>query len=202
MAVPSQFLDELRSRITVSELIATKVKLIRRGREATGLCPFHNEKTPSFTVNDEKGFYHCFGCGAHGDIISFTMQIEGLSFPEAIEKLAGFAGLMVPRDIKENKEEVNKVVSLQQVMEKACNWFENQLRKPDGDKGLKYLRSRGFSETTISKFRLGFAPDGRGKFRQEMLEMGGSLEQLVDCGLVKYNEHTASPRDYFFNRVI
>lgn len=202
MAVPSQFLDELRGRITVSELISTKVKLVRRGREATGLCPFHNEKTPSFTVNDEKGFYHCFGCGAHGDIISFTMQIEGLSFPEAIEKLAGFAGLMVPRDIKENKEEVNKVVSLQQVMEKACNWFENQLRKPDGDKGLKYLRSRGFSETTISKFRLGFAPDGRGKFRQEMLEMGGSLEQLVDCGLVKYNEHTASPRDYFFNRVI
>ena len=202
MAVPTQFLDELRGRITVSELISTKVKLVRRGREATGLCPFHNEKTPSFTVNDEKGFYHCFGCGAHGDIISFAMQIEGLSFPEAIEKLAGFAGLMVPRDIKENKEEVNKVVSLQQVMEKACNWFENQLRKPDGDKGLKYLRSRGFSETTISKFRLGFAPDGRGKFRQEMLEMGASLEQLVDCGLVKYNEHTASPRDYFFNRVI
>ena len=73
MAVPSQFLDELRARITVSELIATKVKLVRRGREATGLCPFHNEKTPSFTVNDEKGFYHCFGCGAHGDIISFIM---------------------------------------------------------------------------------------------------------------------------------
>tara|TARA_B110000116_G_scaffold131258_1_gene113916 strand:- start:4585 stop:6390 length:1806 start_codon:yes stop_codon:yes gene_type:complete len=202
MAVPSQFLDELRSRITVSELIATKVKLIRRGREATGLCPFHNEKTPSFTVNDEKGFYHCFGCGAHGDIISFTMQIDGLIFPEAIEKLAGFAGLVVPRETKEDKEETKKVITLQQVMEKACNWFENQLRKPDGDKGLKYLRGRGFSETTISKFRLGFAPDARGKFRQEMLEMGVSLEQLVDCGLAKYNEHSTSHRDYFFNRVI
>ena len=202
MAVPSQFLDELRARITVSELIATKVKLVRRGREATGLCPFHNEKTPSFTVNDEKGFYHCFGCGAHGDIISFIMQIEGLSFPEAIEKLAGFSGLPIPKDTKENREEVKKVLSLQEVMEKACNWFENQLRKPHGDRGLKYLLGRGFSETTISKFRLGFAPDGRGIFRQEMLEMGVSLEQLVDCGLVKNNEHSNSPRDYFFNRVI
>ena len=104
MAFPPQFLDELRARISVSEVIASKVRLNRRGRESIGLCPFHNEKTPSFTANDDKGFYHCFGCGAHGDIISFTMETEGLNFPEAVEKLAGMAGLPVPRQTPEERE--------------------------------------------------------------------------------------------------
>src|SRR5690606_40272161 len=104
MAIPPDFLDELRSRVTLSEVVGRRVKLVKRGRERTGLCPFHNEKTPSFTVSDDKGFYHCFGCGAHGSAIDFVMNSEGLSFPEAVERLAGQAGLAVPQDHPEDRQ--------------------------------------------------------------------------------------------------
>src|SRR3546814_20174507 len=97
MALPDRFLDEIRSRTGLAEVVGRRVRLIRKGREFSGLCPFHNEKTPSFTVSEEKGFYHCFGCGAHGDVIRFVMRSENLSFPEALERLAGTAGLAVPR---------------------------------------------------------------------------------------------------------
>jgi len=97
MAFPPEFLDELRARTDLAGLIGRRAKLIKRGREYTALCPFHNEKTPSFTVSPDKGFYHCFGCGAHGDAIAFLMQSEGLSFPESVERLAGLAGLEVPK---------------------------------------------------------------------------------------------------------
>src|ERR1700754_1355954 len=96
MAFPPEFVEELRNRITLSEVIGRKVTLKRKGREYAGLCPFHNEKTPSFWVNDQKSFFHCFGCGAHGDAIAFTMRIEGLTFPDAVEKLAHDVGLAVP----------------------------------------------------------------------------------------------------------
>ena len=104
MAFPQAFLDELRARTGLAELVGRRVRLVRRGREHTGLCPFHNEKTPSFTVNEDKGFYHCFGCGAHGSAIDFVMQTENLSFPEAVEKLALEAGLEVPRERPEDRE--------------------------------------------------------------------------------------------------
>ena len=103
MSLPQSFLDELRARIGLAALIGRRVRLQRRGREYHGLCPFHNEKTPSFTVNEEKGFFHCFGCGAHGDALSFVMQSEGLSFPEAVERLAAEAGLEVPQPTPEAK---------------------------------------------------------------------------------------------------
>ncbi len=202
MAFPPQFLDELRARISVSEVIAPKVRLTRRGRESTGLCPFHNEKTPSFTANDDKGFYHCFGCGAHGDIISFVMETEGLSFPEAVEKLAAMAGLAVPRQSPEDRERAKDRATLQQVMEQACGWFENQLAQPGGRAALEYLRGRGFSDETIGKFRLGYAPDGRGRLRQALEGRGITLEQITEGGLVKLPEGGGEPRDYFFNRVI
>src|SRR5690606_14454888 len=96
MSFPPEFLNELRDRLAVSEIVGQRVRLQRKGREFQGLCPFHNEKTPSFTVNDDKGFYHCFGCGAHGDVITFAMNTEALSFPEAVEKLAQLVGLQVP----------------------------------------------------------------------------------------------------------
>ncbi len=97
MAFPPQFLDEIRSRLACSEVIGKRVRLVRKGREYSGLCPFHNEKTPSFTVNDDKGFFHCFGCGAHGDVIGFAMRIDNLQFLDAVEQLAGLAGLEMPR---------------------------------------------------------------------------------------------------------
>ena len=104
MAFPPQFLDELRARLPVSEVVGRKVRLTRKGREFSGLCPFHNEKTPSFTVNDDKAFYHCFGCGQHGDVITFVMETEGQSFPEAVERLATQAGLQVPQSSPEERE--------------------------------------------------------------------------------------------------
>ncbi|MCZ6591952.1 MAG: DNA primase [Alphaproteobacteria bacterium] len=202
MAFPPQFLDELRARISVSEVIAPKVRLNRRGRESIGLCPFHNEKTPSFTANDDKGFYHCFGCGAHGDIISFTMETEGLNFPEAVEKLAGMAGLPVPRQTPEERERAKDRATLQQVMEQACAWFENQLAQPGGRQALDYLRGRGFSDETIERFRLGYAPDGRGRLGQALETRNVTRAQLVEGGLVKLPDGGGEPRDYFFNRVI
>ncbi len=202
MAFPPQFLDELRARISVSEVIAPKVRLTRRGRESLGLCPFHSEKTPSFTANDDKGFYHCFGCGAHGDIITFTMETEGLNFPEAVEKLAGLAGLPVPRQSPEERERAKDRATLQQVMEQASAWFENQLAQPGGRQALDYLRSRGFTDDTIGQFRLGYAPDGRGRLGQALEARDITREQLIEAGLVKLPDGGGEPRDYFFNRVI
>ena len=98
MAFPPGFMDELRNRITLSELVGRRVVLKRKGREYAGLCPFHNEKTPSFWVNDQKNFFHCFGCGAHGDAIGFTMRIDNVPFPEAVERLAAEAGIAVPQE--------------------------------------------------------------------------------------------------------
>jgi DNA primase len=206
MAISPQFLDELRTRLAVSGLVGRRVRLVRKGREHTGLCPFHSEKTPSFTVNDDKGFYHCFGCGAHGDVISFVMESEGLSFPEAIEKLAGEAGLEVPRSTPEERVRDARRANLYEVVERACTWFESQLRSPEGRAGYDYLRGRGFDDAVIARHRLGFAPDRRGRLSAAMKAQGIDHTQLVEAGLIKLPEGAgapkAEPRDYFFNRVI
>src|SRR5579885_3717730 len=112
MSFPPRFLDELRARVSLAEIIGRRVKLVRRGWEFIGLCPFHNEKTPSFSVVEDKGFYHCFGCGAHGDAIGFTMQTENLSFPEAVEQLARRAGLEVPKATPEERQRAERAATL------------------------------------------------------------------------------------------
>jgi DNA primase len=202
MAFPPQFLDELRARLPVSEVVGKKVRLTRKGREHLGLCPFHNEKTPSFTVNDDKAFYHCFGCGQHGDVISFAMETEGLSFPEAIERLAAQAGLEVPQSSPEERARAKVRATLYDVVEQVCAWYEEQLAQPGGRAGYDYLRDRGFSDETIARFRLGFAPDGRGRLLEVMESRGVRLDQLVEAGLLKIPEGGGDPRDYFFNRVM
>ncbi|PPR24977.1 MAG: DNA primase, partial [Alphaproteobacteria bacterium MarineAlpha10_Bin3] len=160
MAFPNRLLEDIRARTGLADAIARKVKLTRRGREYVGLCPFHHEKSPSFTVNEEKGFYHCFGCGAHGDVISFVMNTAGLSFPEAVERLAGDAGLEIPVETPEARAQAKRQAGLHDVMAAACTWFEGQLRAPAGRAALDYLHARGLLDSTIQKFRLGFAPDG------------------------------------------
>ncbi|MBO6783275.1 MAG: DNA primase [Alphaproteobacteria bacterium] len=202
MAFPPQFLDELRARLPVSEVVGRKVRLVRKGREFSGLCPFHNEKTPSFTVNDEKAFYHCFGCGAHGDVISFAIETEGLSFPEAVEKLAGQAGLQVPQSTPEEKARAKVRATLYDVVEAVCAWYEENLRSSEGRAAYDYLRGRGFSDETIRQFRLGYAPDGRGRLLQAMESRGIRRDQLVEAGLIKLPEGGGDPRDYFFDRVM
>lgn len=158
MSIPKQFIDDIRSRLTLSEIIGKRIKVSRAGRESKACCPFHHEKTPSFTINDQKGFYHCFGCGAHGDVVGFVMQHDNLSFMDAVETLAAQAGLQVPQSTPEEKEKFEKQKSLYDITEAAAKWFENQLFSKSGKEALQYLIGRGLSEETIRNFRIGYAP--------------------------------------------
>jgi DNA primase len=182
--------------------VGRKVKLIRKGREHSGLCPFHNEKTPSFTVNDEKGFYHCFGCGAHGDVVGFAMRSQSLSFPEAVERLASEAGLEVPRATPEEREKARHEATLYDAMEAACLYYEKALRTPEGLGALDYLHSRSLSEETIARFRLGFAPESRTAMKTTLLGNGITLEMLIEAGLLIAPEGGREPFDRFRGRVI
>lgn len=183
MAFPPQFLDELKTRVSVVEVVGKSVKLIRKGREHWGCCPFHNEKTPSFSVSDEKGFYHCFGCGSHGSAIDFVMNTQGMSFPEAVKYLADQAGLQVPEETPEQRERAKRAETLYEVMELAAAFYEKQLRMPSGREALSYLLGRGLSEATIAKFRLGFAPDNREGLKAALAKEGVSDAQMVEAGL-------------------
>ncbi len=202
MSFPPGFLDEIRARVPLAGIVGRRVKLARRGREHTGLCPFHNEKTPSFTLNEDKGFYHCFGCGAHGDVIGFIMQTEGLSFPEAVERLAGEAGLEVPRPTPEARAAAARQATLLEALEAAASWFEEQLSGAAGARARAYLESRGLDPDSISAFRLGFAPDRRGLLRSALNARGIDDGRLAEAGLIKIPEDGGDPRDYFFNRII
>jgi len=159
MSLPKAFLDEIRARIPLSDIIGKRMKLTRAGREFKGCCPFHKEKTPSFYVNDQKSFYHCFGCGAHGDSIRFLMDHDNLKFMEAVEQLAGVAGMQVPKPTPEDAQKFKQQMSLYDMMEAASKWYEAQLYKPENKKILQYLLERGLSAETIKSFRIGFAPE-------------------------------------------
>src|SRR6516162_11389559 len=132
MAFPPGFLDELRSRISLSGLIGRSVKLVRRGREFAGLCPFHHEKTASFYVVEDKSFFHCFGCGPHGDAIGFVMRADNLDFLEAVEKLAAQAGLAVPQATPEERGRARRQRTLFEVLEAAASFYEHGLWAPAG----------------------------------------------------------------------
>lgn len=202
MTIPSEFLERLRQLVPLADVVGRKVRLTKRGREHQGLCPFHNEKTPSFTLNEDKGFYHCFGCGAHGDVVGFVMRSEGLSFPEAVEKLAAEAGLAMPRPSPEERQKQRQRADLYEVLEAACQWFESSLASGVGKEARAYLQRRGVSDASCSSFRLGFAPDRRGALRQAMHARGIDDDHLVAAGLIKQPEDGGAPRDYFFNRLI
>ncbi len=204
MAFPPGFLEELRARLSMSDIVGRKVSLKRRsGSEYAGLCPFHNEKTPSFTVNDKKGFFHCFGCGAHGDAVGFVMKTEGLSFPESVEKLAREVGLAVPRATPAERERADRVSTLQQVVEEAARWFQKQLRLPVGRHGLDYLRGRGLEDATIDDFRLGFAPDSRDGLLSYLKRENVPIEKIVEAGLaIQPDGDHREPYDRFRGRVM
>src|SRR5579864_6083068 len=201
MAFPPRFLDELRARVSLAEIVGRRVRLIKRGREYVGLCPFHNEKTPSFSVVEEKGFYHCFGCGAHGDVIGFVMQTENLAFPEAVEQLARRAGLEVPKATPEERQRAERAATLQGAMEAACAFFEAQLRAPEGRAAREYLSNRGLDDAAIKRFRLGYAPDGREALKRAL---GGKFPEplLIEAGLIHQSDDGRAPFDYFRNRVM
>lgn len=197
-----KFLDELRAKISIADVVGAKVKLTRKGREHTGLCPFHNEKTPSFTVNEAKGFYHCFGCGAHGDIIKFEMDANGLTFMEAVEKLAHKVGLEVPRMSHESKEQVEKRASQYDIMELAAKFFEKNLRLTGGRQALDYLYNRGFDDEIIKKFRLGYAPNTNG-LKAQLASKGIEEREMAELGLIAVPEDkNRRSHDFFRDRVM
>lgn len=202
MADLQKFCDELREKVSIVDVVGAKVKLVRKGREYQACCPFHNEKTPSFTVNESKGFYHCFGCGAHGDIIKFEMEANNLSFMEALEKLAEKAGLQVPRDSYVKTEDVERRNSLYDIMELACKFFEKSLRMPDGIRALDYLAHRGFGDDIIQKFRLGYAPNNNG-LKTYLSSKGVNDKEMNELGLLTIPEDkTRRPHDFFRDRVM
>lgn len=157
MSLPPAFLDELRARTGLAALIGRRVKLVRAGREMKGCCPFHNEKSPSFYVNEDKGFYHCFGCGAHGDAIGFQMAMDGQSFMEAVRTLADAAGLDVPQP--ERSPEQQRRAGLQDLVAAAEQWYCAQLETAAAAHARAYLEQRGISGELVARFSLGFAPD-------------------------------------------
>jgi len=201
MAFPPRFLDELRQRVSLAEIVGRRVKLTRRGREYVGLCPFHKEKTPSFSAVEDKGFFHCFGCGAHGDVIGFVMQTESLSFPEAVEQLARQAGLEVPQETREERERAVREATLQGAVDAACAFFERMLYGPEGREARNYLDRRGLDEETIRRFRLGYAPESRDALKRALAkQMPEAL--LIEAGLLRRPEGGGETYDYFRDRVI
>ncbi|WP_343060492.1 DNA primase [Sphingomonas rhizophila] len=201
MILSPAFLEELRARTTLSAVISPSVKLIKAGREFKACCPFHNEKTPSFTVNDEKGFYHCFGCGAHGDAIRFLTDNRGLPFMEAVKELAGKAGMDVPAPDPRARERAEAAAGLHDVTEAAQRWFVEQLNGVEGGAARDYLKGRGIGAATIQRFGLGFAPDSRGKLKAALSSLGE--DKLVETGmLIRPDEGGRDPYDRFRGRLM
>jgi DNA primase len=201
MALQPGFLDELRGRVSLSGQIGRKVKLVRRGREYVGLCPFHHEKTPSFYVVEDKSFFHCFGCGAHGDVIGFVMRADNLDFIEAVEKLAGEAGLAVPRATPQERQLARRQKTLLDALEAAAAFYEDRLWSPAGGRARDYLIGRGLDSETIRRFRLGWAPDDRRALRRSLMpDFPEPL--LIEAGLLHQSSDAGEPLDYFRDRVM
>lgn len=197
-----KFLDELRSKVSIADVVSEKVKLTRKGREYLGLCPFHNEKTPSFTVNEVKGFYHCFGCGAHGDIVKFEMEANNLPFIDAIEKLSRKAGVPLPKFSKEKSAEQEKKQSLYDIMELASAYYEKNLYLTAGKSALEYFYHRGLDDEIIKKFRLGYAPNNNG-LKAYLSSKGVNEHDMIELGLISIPEDkNRSVHDFFRDRVM
>jgi DNA primase len=201
MAFPPGFLDELRSRVSLADLVGKRVRLTRKGREYGGLCPFHNEKTPSFYVVEDKGFFHCFGCGAHGDAVGFVMRSENLDFIEAVERLAGIAGVQVPQQTPFEREKAQRQKTLLEALAAAAKFYEERLWSPGGLRGREYLAARGLDEETMRRFRLGWAGEDRNALRRA-LTPEFPLPLLMEAGLLHASDYGGEPYDYFRERVI
>ena len=200
MTLSPQFLDELRARTTLSALVGRTVKLTRAGREFKACCPFHNEKTPSFYVNDEKGFYHCFGCQAHGDAIRWLTDQRGLAFMDAVKDLADAAGMAVPAPDPRSQERAERAAGLYEVMEGAAAWFTEQLEGVEGAAARDYLQRRGTGEATRRRFGFGLAPDSRGKLKVALKKFGN--DKLIEAGLLIKPEDDREPYDRFRGRLM
>jgi DNA primase len=195
-------LEEILRRTDLVQLVGRRVRLQRRGRVFWGLCPFHKEKSPSFKVENERRNYKCFGCGAGGHAFKWLMETEGLSFPEAVERLAHEAGVDLPKWKPEDEAREQKKKSLYAIIDSACGFFEQQLRSPLGAAARNYLLSRGVGEEAWRQFRLGYAPSGHSVLLDHLRAAGASAEDAVAAGLSRQGDDGRTVRDFFFDRVM
>ena len=202
MKFTHDFLDEIRARVPLSQVVGSRVKLKKEGREWRGLSPFNAERTPSFYVNDLKRFYHDFSSGRSGDVFTFLVEVENLSFPEAVERLAGMAGLELPRRDPESAARDKKRATLAEVLGLAAQLYERALNEPVGAKARGYLADRGLDPVTQRAFGLGFAQGERFALRDALAAKGIDSEQMIDAGLLVHGEGIAVPYDRFQNRVM
>lgn len=202
MRFTPSFLDEIRARVPVSEVVRRRVQLKKAGREWKGLSPFNPEKSPSFTVNDQKGFYHCFSSGKHGDQFGFLMETEGLSFPEAVERLANLAGLPLPVSSPDEEKREAKRKTLHDVVELAAKFFEENLQARSGARARGYLADRGISPETQARFRIGYASAERFALKEHLGGKGISNEDMIEAGLLIAGDDIPVPFDRFRERVM
>jgi DNA primase len=202
MRFTPQFLDELKARLPVSEVVGRRVKLVRSGREFKGLSPFNKEKTPSFFVNDQKQAWFDFSSGKNGSIFDFVMQSEGVSFPEAVERLAQMAGMPLPKVSREDEARDARRKTLHDVVELAAKFFQDTLASRTGAKARGYLADRGLDPATQLKFRLGFAPGERFALKEHLGSHGIPVEDMVEAGLLISGDDIPLPFDRFRDRVM
>ncbi len=202
MSFPKQFIQDLNDRTVLSELIGKKVKLTRAGRdEFKGCCPFHNEKTPSFTLNNQKGFYHCFGCGAHGDAIKFLQENDNLSFMEAVEQLAALNGMQVPKASPEERERFEQKKTLYDLLEDVTIFFEQALGHER--EAMQYLKGRELSDGTIKLFRLGYAPADGQALGNFLKDKGYAVKDMIEAGVLRNSTRNQGETYSFFrDRII
>ncbi len=202
MAFPAHFIEEIKNRISVSSVVGRHVKLQRRGREYVGLSPFKSEKTPSFTVNDDKQFYHCFATGKHGSIFDFLMETQGLSFVEAIERLAAEAGLSMPERDPQEAAKAEQRQGLSHWMTKASEWFIQQLNTSDAANARDYLSRRGLGQELKDKFGVGYAPAHKNGLSGYLTGLGASPEDLLSAGLTIKPDDGRPMFDRFRDRIM
>lgn len=202
MSLPDGFLDEIKARVRPSDIIGRSVALKRQGREWVGLSPFKKERTPSFFVNDEKGFYHCFASQKHGDVISWLQETQGLSFIEAVEALAAEAGLDMPKPDPQAARTEERKKSLVEWMEAAQSFFERKLKSSEAGEARGYLERRGLSMKECERFSIGYAPNSRRALKDALIAQGAPIAELVEIGLLIAPEDGGEPYDRFRDRVM
>ena len=200
MAVPPEFIEDLRQRVPLSDVVGRRVKLIRKGRRHSGLCPFHAEKTPSFSVVDDDGFYHCFGCGVHGDAISFLREMDGLEFMEAVERLAEMAGLAVPNTVPQDLATSRQRKATLDILEETTLFFEAAMQRDDGRNATRYLKQRRLDSAIVKTYRIGYSP--RMGLRAALKDKGFSDDDMLAAGVIRKSDRDGSLYDYFRDRVM
>ncbi len=193
----NSFTDELRQRLSLVDVISRRVPLVKKGQNYWGCCPFHNEKTPSFSVNEDKGFYHCFGCGEHGDIISFTMKSQNINFVDAIKELADMAGIKMPEIKQKTKQQIEAEENYIKITDDAAKIYQDLLFSESGKHALEYIKNRGFTDEMIKKYRIGYAPKSNiisSKFNNI------KIDKLTSTGLVRVGEF--GPYDFFRDKLM